>query len=98
MWNDDSEETMLDRAIVKARDEVALYIGGALSALRKATAALDALTDNLFDVEYAEGGQRVDDIRAHLKHAAMAVRAAEALNIAHRVSFADTPGVADSES
>lgn len=69
-----------ENAIVQERANLAQHIADALASIRAADASLTNLCGDLYDVEYAEGGQRVLDLRTFLDDAARLVRAAAAFN------------------
>lgn len=72
-----ANEDMIDQL----REHLAESLAVAIDAIRASTNAVDRLSsDDVFDVEYAEGGQPVWDLRGFLADAGRFVRAAAALN------------------
>jgi hypothetical protein len=63
-----------------ARREFTESIAAALTAVRDAGSALFDLTGPLYDVDYAEGGQKARDIEHFLADATRALRVVEAFN------------------
>ena len=72
------DHVLHDRAVDEARAELRRALGSAAAGVGEALAALDRLSADAWDVEYAESG--ADDVRAFLDDAARAIRAATALN------------------
>lgn len=69
-----------DNAIDRERANLAQHLAAAAQSLQAADGSLTHLCGDLYDVEYAEGGQRVLDLRVFLDDAARMLRAAAALN------------------
>ncbi len=75
------------RDILAARKQLNESIGEAQTALRYASTMLDELCGPLYDVEFAEGGQSINDIRHFLDEARRATRVLATLNTAFQSKF-----------